>query len=118
MIFLILGVGFGAVGLAIILQLKENFDTFYDKYKGLLIIAILALSVPIISRGIFDLFKSINILFDFNIGDEGVLGYDTDHLYDRLVIWLLCNMLPLSFQLASLVFGYIKKKNDKSIVKI
>ena len=71
--------------------------------------ACFGLSVPLIARGILDLARALNDDFDLFI------------LYNIAIyspsFYILTDLLPLLFQQSSLIFGYIRNKQEKQFRK-
>jgi hypothetical protein len=79
--------------------MKKYFGAFFHENKYMLVIASIGLSVPLIVRGILDLLRIDETFEDKITSKEG--------LYDSL-FFVLGDMIPLSLQLSSLIFGYIR----------
>ena len=108
-IFCLLGLGFIIIGIASMRALKKQFGSFFHRYKKPLISACVILSLATLMRGIFDLVRSTSGEYDFNIGDEFV--YKPERVYVRWLTELFFKQFPILTQLASLVFGSIRRKS-------
>ena len=103
---ILIGVGFIIYGILTIRVLKTHFSKFYRENIFYLILATILLSLPLIIRGLLDLLRGAWKQFD-------------EFTYNNLVAFNMFNylvgtILPLAFQLSSLIFGLIrKKKNEK-----
>ena len=108
-LFILLGSSFGVSGLLINRRLGVYFQEFYDDNKCVLWVACFGLSVPLIARGILDLARALNKDFDLFI------------LYNIAIyspsFYVLTDLIPLLFQLSSLIFGYIRNKQEKQFRK-
>ena len=101
-----LGLVFAISGIKINNRIKTYFKEFYYENKRMLYLATMGLSVPLIVRG------SIDIVRDFDEDFE----YFTEHVNPvafNILFYIICDLLPLFFQLSSLIFGYIRRKHDK-----
>lgn len=94
-------------GFMINLKIKKSFTSFYIENRTLLWLATLGLSVPILSRGILDLARVFNVDFEKFV-HRFIKFYNP-------AFFLLGDLLPLLFQLSSLVFGYIRRRKNKQI---
>jgi len=103
--FLVLGATFGVTGVMNNHRLYKYFKPFYDENKCMLFLATLGLSVPLIVRGVLDTLRYKNENFDKLIAKHQAI-YDT-------MLYFLLDLVPLGFQLSSLVFGYIRQQKNK-----
>lgn len=103
--FIILGMAFGFSGMMTNMRLKNYFGQFYKENRSMLIFATLGLSLPLILRGSMDLFRHYDPDFE-NVVSENIALYDS-------LIFTVGDLVPISFQLSSLIFGYIRRKKDK-----
>lgn len=87
------------------MRLKKYFSEFYIENKKMLIFATVGLSFPLILRGFFDLVR------DYSKGAEGFIKKNIA-CYDTL-LFLIGDVIPISFQFSSLIFGYIRGKKDR-----
>ena len=103
--FIIIGLAFGISGFMTNIRLKKYFNKFYKENRAMLIFATLGLSIPLITRGAMDLFRHYDPKFD-DMVNENIALYDS-------MIFSIGDVIPISFQLSSLIFGYIRRKKDK-----
>jgi len=109
--FLILGGTFGVTGIMNNYRLYKYFRPFYHENKCMLFLAAIGLSVPLIVRGALDTARYYSPNFNRNVEDHRAL-YDT-------MLYLLLDLVPIGFQLSSLIFGYIRRqKNRKARLEI
>jgi hypothetical protein len=101
---LILGLAFGVSGFMNNRRLKKYFPDFFDEHKLMLVTASIGLSFSVLLRGILNLARLNNEIDDMIQEKEAI--YNT-------IFFVLTEMIPLSFQLSSLIFGYIRGKKDK-----
>ena len=101
---IILGLAFAVSGFMNNRRLKKYFPDFFEEHKLMLITASIGLSMPVLLRGILNLAR-LNDDFDNFIQEK-------EAMYDSM-FFILTEMIPLSFQLSSLIFGYIRGKKDK-----
>jgi hypothetical protein len=87
------------------IRLKTYFNKFYMENRVMLTFATLGLTIPLILRGSLDLFRHYDPEFDEMIS-ENIALYDS-------MIFSIGDVIPISFQLSSLIFGYIRNKKDK-----
>ena len=106
--FLFLGCTFGIVSYKICLLIKINFPEFYLENRGTLIFATVGLTVPLYFRGISDTLRYFSEWYQ-GIVTEYELAYN---IFDLLFF----DLIPILLQLSSMVFGYIRKKNNKKLV--
>ena len=103
--FIVLGLAFGVSGTMTNMRLKKYFNKFYIENRIMLTCATLGLSIPLILRGSMDLFRHYDPEFDKMV-NENIALYDS-------MIFSIGDAIPISFQLSSLIFGYIRNKKDK-----
>jgi hypothetical protein len=103
--FIFLGLAFGIAGLMNNLRLKKYFNTFYQENKVMLIFAAIGLSVPLMIRGSLDLYRHYDPKFE-DLISENITLYDS-------LLFLVGDVIPISFQLNGLIFGYIRRKKDQ-----
>ena len=87
------------------MRLKTYFREFYYENRKMLILATVGLSFPLILRGSFDLIRF------YNKGADGFI-HKNIALYDT-ILFLIGDVIPISFQFSSLIFGYIRGKKDR-----
>jgi hypothetical protein len=71
----------------------------------MLILATMGLSIPLILRGTMDLYRHYDPTFEEMVSEN-------ISLYDSL-IFAVGDLIPISFQLSSLIYGYIRRRTDK-----
>lgn len=106
--FLLLGCTFGIVSYKICSLIKINFPEFYLENRRTLIFATVGLTVPLYFRGISDTLRYFSEWYQ-DIVTKYELAYN---IFDLLFF----DLIPILFQLSSMVFGYIRKKNNKKLV--
>lgn len=100
-----LGFVFAIAGNKINKRLKTHINSFYEENKVILSLANLGLSIPLILRGTFDIVRRYSLTVEIWI-QTNIAAYD-------VCFFLICDLIPLIFQLSSLVFGYIRNKKEK-----
>ena len=85
-------------------RLKKYFKDFYTEHKCMLLIPALGLSLPMIFRGTLIF---LNMIEAFNDWTDSWLNV---YIF---ILYLIGDVIPLSFQLSSLIFGYLRIKKDK-----
>lgn len=103
-IFTVLGLTFAISGILMLNRLKKYFNKFFVENLSMLVLAINGLSIPLILRGFLNLFRHFSEAFEDFIADNQI-AYD--------IITFILEILPVCFQLSSMVFGYIRGKNSK-----
>lgn len=98
--FTTLGFAFLVTELVMICSIKEYFVDFYNKNKVLLILASICLSVPLITRGFIDCLRYL---------DNGFAQIIKDNHVEFHIIF---DLPPIVFQYLSLVFGFIRYRNE------
>jgi ABC-type molybdate transport system permease subunit len=101
-----LGLVFAISGIKINYRISKYFKEFYFENKSMLCLATMGLSIPLIVRGTLDILRE----FDNDLEEF------TEELYPatfNILFYIICDLLPLFFQLSSLIFGYIRRKHDK-----
>ena len=99
---------FGITGFLILRRLKKYFPDFYAENKNMILFATLGLMISLLIRGILDLTKyqeRANKQFNMEMADF-------ENVYNGVTL-LICDIIPIMFQLSTLIFGYIRKRNDK-----
>ena len=115
LIFTFLGLGFIIIGIASMRALRRYFITFFYRYRKPLRGACIILSLATLMRGIFDLIRGSMNVFDFNLGDEFV--HPVSRVYIRWCTEVFFKQFVILTQLASLVFGSIRKKNQEDKIR-
>ena len=72
----------------------------------MLYLATMGLSIPLIMRGSLDIVRDFDE--DFEQFTEKI-----NPVAFNILFYIICDLLPLCFQLSSLIFGYIRRKHDK-----
>lgn len=98
-VFLLLGLTLLAVGFALLMRIKRNYPGLHREHGCLLWLALILLSVPLCTRAVVD--YSLN---KWNPGTDFTLA-----LYN-MTLFLIADYLPIIFQIGSLVFGFIRRK--------
>jgi len=105
MSFTLLACLFAVTGVLILKRLKKYFPEFHRENHRMIGVATGGLSVSLLIRGISDNLR----YFSMPISDH-INKYET--IYNPLLL-LLTDIIPICFQLSTLIFGYIRKRNDK-----
>ena len=103
--FICIGILFGVASLVINLRIKKYFPGFYFENRTILILVSVFLSIPIIFRGVIDISRAYSETFE-----KWVLTHEE---YFTPAFYILGDLIPLCFQLSTLVFGYIRYKKNK-----
>lgn len=111
--FIVFGLIFGVYGILTNCLLKQHYNQFYEKHKFMLYLATIGLSVPTILRGCLNTMRGL--LSNSSAISEWVVA--NEQLYN-LLLYLFGSLIPELFQILTLVFGFIRKKNDKKRLKI
>ena len=99
---MLLAISYFTVGCILLLRLKKHFPKLYGQFGCHLWTALILLSVPLTLRGILDLFHIERHL------DRR--GYELA-VYNVLFT-SITTFLPIIFQISSLVFGFIRRKQS------
>lgn len=103
--FTILGIFFFIWGVLILILLKIYFLEFYTENKWIVFMATMGLCLSSVLRGSLDLIRFYNSEFrDFLENNEIIYNF---------LIFFFCDTIPQCFQLSTLIFGYIRRRNDK-----
>jgi H+/Cl- antiporter ClcA len=105
-IFFFLGIGFGVTGIMTNRRLKSHFSEFYNENTFMLQAATYGLSIPMILRGLNDFMTRYSkdyhdLIFKYNVAFE-------------VIFYVFLELPVIAFQLSSLVYGYIRRKNTKT----
>jgi len=103
--FTLLSLFFLILSIFLLCRLKKYFGEFYKEHWCLLVLATVGLSFPLMFRGIFDTIRG----FDKEVRESINLHENLFNSLD-MILW---NLIPIAFQLSSLVFGYIRNKKIK-----
>ena len=102
--FGLIAAAFALVGVLLMYRLYVYFPEFYHENKCLLYTATIGLSFPLLGRSVYD----------FLYLDDKVSCFFMKHeLASNVSVWLTLDCLPISFQLSSMIFGYIRYQADK-----
>jgi hypothetical protein len=92
------------VGCSIQSRLKAYFPEFYEENKAMLWFATVALCVSLMIRGLLDTGRYFSPDFDDWLNfSETAYNFFT---------FVFCDIVPICFQLSTLIFGYIRKKKE------
>lgn len=91
-------------GARILLRLKTYFREFYDENWKILLFATIGLSSSLLLRGVLDLTRVDGRVRAYLVSHENVFN---------IILFLFCDIIPICFQLSTLIFGYIRKRNEK-----
>jgi hypothetical protein len=105
MVFTILSCLFGITGVAICKRLKMYFPEFYSENGKMIALATGGLTVSLLIRGIGDNLRYFSMPIEDHINKY-------EAVYNPLLL-VFCDIIPICFQLSTLIFGYIRKRNDK-----
>lgn len=106
--FAIIAVAFLTIGLLLMRRLYVYFPEFYHENKCLLYLATIGLCLPLLLRAVYDYLYLNESVKCFFIKNE---------LASNTFVWVFLDFMPISFQLSSMIFGYIRNKNDKKLRK-
>jgi formate hydrogenlyase subunit 3/multisubunit Na+/H+ antiporter MnhD subunit len=101
--YTIIGILFMIVGIGIQKRLKTYFPKFYQENSKMTWRATFALFLSLTLSGI------LNLLFEIDLFRKAIYEYVQ---YWNVTVLIFGTMVPACFQLSTLVFGYIRKKND------
>lgn len=96
-------------GIMINYRIKDYFWDFYDENVCVLWAATFLLSIPIICRGMIDLTRHFNEDFNRFLNRNGM--FYTPFFY------IVLDMMPMCFQISSLVFGFLRYKKNRQLKK-
>ena len=103
--FMLLAISYFTVGCILLSRLKKHFGKLHEQWAGHLWTALILLTVPLTLRGALDLFHIERHL------DRR--GYQLA-VYNVLFS-LTTTFLPIIFQISSLVFGFIRRKQSSLV---
>jgi len=102
--FSILSITFAISGVLLVMKIKKYFPDFFVENKCTLIGATVGLSTSLMFRGVLDNLK---------YWDPAVFYKSFDIInMSNILLFIFGDVIPLIFQLSTMVFGYIRKKND------
>ena len=105
-IFMFLGFAFGITGQMTNMRLKSHFTEFYNENKCMLLAATYGLSIPMILRGLNDIMTRASKTYHQSIIDHNISF--------EIGFFLVLDVPLITFQLSSLVFGYIRRKQNEN----
>lgn len=86
------------------MRLKFYFPDFYYENKIMLWFATIALCFSLMIRGVLDTSRYLSPTFDEWL-DFSETGYN-------FFTFVFCDIVPICFQLSTLIFGYIRRKKE------
>lgn len=101
----LLSVLFLVVGYFIQMRLKKYFPKFYSENKNRLWFATFALFLSLMLRGFIDTFRYFSTKFNKALTENESLS--------NIILFLVCDIVPICFQLSTLIFGYIRRKKEE-----
>ena len=104
-LFTIYSLLFGLTGYLILRRLRMFFKAFYTENKNMIIFATFGLMFSLLLRGIIDLTRYCDDKFSDHVKKYA-------NIYNAFLL-VVCDIIPIFFQLSTLIFGYIRKRNDK-----
>ena len=105
-LFTIIGIAFLIIGILTNIKLKKHFSDFYKENLRSIQLALYGLSLPMIFRGLLNIYQYINPAFSDSL--------QTDYYpYFTVLNFFFGDLVPLCFQLSSLVYGYIRRKKNQ-----
>ena len=107
LMYTLLGVGFFIAGLTMNLSLKRSFPSFYQSFRCSLWTACIFLTIPLFFRAIINFAQNISDDFKnwYQLSTAGFLFNITFYL-------ILSTYIPIITQMGSLVFGYLRHKQN------
>ena len=106
-VFAILGIIFFICGLTMNLALRSYFPHFYNIYRGWLWVACFSLSTPLLLRSITNILYKYSPVFQKWYDDEFVLSNNT--------FLVVTTYIPILTSMSSLIFGYLRKRQEKMV---
>lgn len=101
----LLGLTFMFVGFAIQRRLQQYFNEFYLENRKILLFATFGLSLPILFRGLVDLLRAYV---------ASVENFANTHdIIFNVIMYFFSDVIPNMLQLSTLIFGYIRRRNEK-----
>ena len=112
-ICVLLGIIILVISTLIVRQLRNSFSSFYKKHRCFLTFATVALSLPIIVTGVFifsiHFISPLDDMYSYNKKKN-----PPGKLYIDITLWFIGLLIPVCVQLASLIFGFIRKNSEKN----
>ena len=106
-IFAILGLVFFVCGLIMNLSLKSQFPHFYDSFHWFLWVACFSLSAPLLLRSVTNVLYSNSTTFNNWYTDQFVFANTT--------FLIVTTYIPILTSAFSLVFGYLRKRQESMV---
>ena len=106
--YLVLGAIFGLVGYLILKRLKQDFLMFYQDHGNKITLVSTGLLASLSLRGLIDTLR-------FFVHSINGFAEAHENVYNGFML-IFADLIPLAFQLSTLVFGYIRNKNEKKMV--
>ena len=103
--YMVLGLIFGLVGLLIKLRLQKEFPLFYEEHGQKINFATIGLMCSLLIRACIDNMRYFDAAFQNHVETY-------ENIYNGLLL-VFCDIIPIGFQLSTMIFGYIRKKNEK-----
>ena len=102
--FACLGVAFLACGITMNIAFQQYFPHFYETYRCMLWLAAFSLSVPLLLRAVINLAYRESTTFNRFFEKEFVIANNTFLIFSTY--------LPIFTSMFSLIFGYLRKKQE------
>ena len=108
--FTFLGVAFFYTGVTMNFALKRYFPQFYKNYRCLLWAACFSLTIPLFLRALVNLSERVSAKFQaWFINPDNVA-------YSWTLYLLLSTYIPIITQMSSLVFGFLRTRQDAKLL--
>ena len=107
--FSILGIMFLVYGVGMNLALKHYFPHFYISFRCFLWTACFCLAIPLFLRFFIDALRAFSPSFT-----EWYNSPDTNYITNTAFL-VLTTYVPILTQMSSLVFGYLRKKQEETM---
>ena len=109
--FTFLGLAFFYTGVTMNFSLKRYFPQFYMNYRCLLWAACFSLTIPLFLRALVNLSERESGKFQ-----RWFVNPDNE-AYSLTVYLILSTYIPIITQMSSLVFGFLRTRQDAKLVK-
>ena len=106
-VFAILGINFFICGLTMNLALRSYFPHFYNSYCWFLWVACFSLSVPLLLRSI------TNVLYKYSTAFNK--WYEDEFVFSNNTFLVVTTYIPILTSMSSLIFGYLRKRQEKMV---
>ena len=103
--YTVLGVIFGTVGHLIRIRLSKEFPLFYQEHGRKINLATIGLMCSLLMRACVDNLRYFDASFQEHV--------ESNENFYNAVLLVCCDIIPIGFQLSTLIFGYIRKKNER-----